>query len=31
MDYSKTAAAGPVEPVGGPCPSKEVWETPEVI
>ena len=20
-------AVGPVDPVGGPCPSKEVWET----
>ena len=23
----KKTAAGTVEPVGGPCPSKEVWET----
>ena len=23
----KKTAAGPVEPVGGVCPSKEVWET----
>ena len=27
MDDSKTAATGPVETVGRPCPSKEVWET----
>ena len=27
MDDSRNAA-GPVEPVGGPCPSKKVWEKP---
>ena len=27
MIYSKKTAAGTVEPVGGVCPSKEVWET----
>ena len=25
--FNKKTAAGPVEPVGGVCPSKEVWET----